>query len=571
MTGARPGSATGQPEEETGGWLAVKALAEEGVSTVFTLSGGHIFPLLDGCHRQGVRIVDVRHEQSAVFAAEALAKCTRRPGVAMLTAGPGVTNGVSAVATARFNGSPVLVLGGRAPASRWGSGSLQEMDHVPVMAPITKSAATVESTAAIYESVASALATAGGLSPGSGRTRGPVFLDIPLDALFGRAQTPGASQGAPGSGEKEASGSGERSPAGSTGAAGHPGIDKAISMLAAAKRPMVVAGSEVWWDGAWAELRTLAEEARLPVVANGMGRGCLPADHPNAFSRIRSMFRESDCMIVVGTPLDFRLSFGRFGEAPVIHLMGAEESLAAHVPLAAAAAGDLRDVLRELAGSGPGPSERADWLVRLADGESRVRSGDEQWYMSDSEPIHPGRIYGELRRVLDRDAIVIGDGGDFVSFAGRLVDVFQPGCWLDAGPFGCLGTGLGYAMGARVAHPDRQVVLLAGDGAFGFSGFDVDTLVRQNLPVVMVVGNNGIWGLEKHPMKMVYGYDVAADLQAGCRYDEVVAALGGAGETVRRPAELAGALERAFRSGAPYLVNVITDPAAVYPRTSNLA
>jgi acetolactate synthase-1/2/3 large subunit len=180
-------------------------------------------------------------------------------------------------------------------------------------------------------------------------------------------------------------------------------------------------------------------------------------------------------------------------------------------------------------------------------------------------------VYGELARRLGRDAVVIGDGGDFVSWAGRLVDSYQPGCWMDPGPYGCLGTGLGYAMAARVAHPDRQVVLLLGDGAAGFSLLDVDSLVRHGLPVVMIVGNNGIWGLEKHPMRALYGYDVAADLQPETRYDDVVRALGGAGELVRRPDELGPALDRALGAGVPYLVNVILDPDVAYPRTSSLA
>ena len=172
--------------------------------------------------------------------------------------------------------------------------------------------------------------------------------------------------------------------------------------------------------------------------------------------------------------------------------------------------------------------------------------------------------------MLDRDAVVIGDGGDFVSYAGRFVDSYVPGRWLDPGPYGCLGTGLGYAMAARIVHPDRQVVLLLGDGAAGFSLMDADSLVRHNLPVAIVVGNNGCWGLEKHPMRQLYGYDVAADLQAGCRYDQVVAALGGAGETVERPDEIAPALKRALAAGVPYLVNVICDPEHAYLRRSNL-
>jgi acetolactate synthase-1/2/3 large subunit len=207
----------------------------------------------------------------------------------------------------------------------------------------------------------------------------------------------------------------------------------------------------------------------------------------------------------------------------------------------------------------------------LRDAEAAGAAADEPLLTAATDPIKPTRIYGELRRRLDRDAVVVCDGGDFVSYAGKYVDSFTPGCWLDPGPYGCLGGGLGGAIAARVAHPDRQVVTLLGDGAAGFSLMDVDTLVRHQLPVVLVVGNNGIWGLEKHPMQLLYGYDVAADLQPACRYDEVVRALGGAGETVTAADDVGPALDRALASGVPYLVNVVTDPTDADPRSSNLA
>ncbi|MGH9186594.1 MAG: thiamine pyrophosphate-dependent enzyme, partial [Acidimicrobiales bacterium] len=216
-------------------------------------------------------------------------------------------------------------------------------------------------------------------------------------------------------------------------------------------------------------------------------------------------------------------------------------------------------------------SDHEPWVERLRDAESAAAAEDEPLLAADADPVKPTRIYGELRRRLDRDAVVVCDGGDFVSYAGKYVESYQPGCWLDPGPYGCLGTGMGYSLAARLARPDRQVVLLLGDGAAGFSLMDVDSLVRHDAPVVIVVGNNGIWGLEKHPMQMLYGYDVAADLQPGCRYDEVVRALGGAGELVERAADIGPALDRAFAAGVPYMVNVLTDPADMYPRSSNLA
>lgn len=541
-------------DEETlsghGGDLAMAVLRRFGVGEVFTLSGGHVFPIYDACKTSGVRIVDTRHEQTAGFAAEGVAKLTRRPGVAVLTAGPGVTNGTSAITTAMFNGSPLVVLAGRAPQSRWGSGSLQEIDHVPLVAPVTKSAVTVYETGLIPAAVEAAVQSA--LSP----HRGPVFMDFPLEVIYGSAEVRMPAWSAP---EQVSCDPGE--------------AEIAAELLASASRPAIVAGSDVWWGGAWEELRGLAEQLRVPVFTNGMGRGCLPADHELYRSRSRRLLHEADVVAVIGSPLDFRLSFGRFGSAKVVHVTDSPATTAggASGSVVASPSGDLRTLLASMAGRRTVLSDHEAWISRLQDEEASARRSELSELQSSSCPIHPMRVLGELKSRLDRDAIVIGDGGDFVSFAGKAIDSFVPGCWMDPGPFGCLGTGLGYAIAARVVHPDRQVVLLAGDGAIGFSAMDVDTLVRHRLPVVIVVGNNGIWGLEKHPMRSVYGYDVAADLQAGCRYDLVVEALGGAGETVADPEQIGAALDRALGAGVPYLVNVITDPDVVYPRRSNLA
>jgi acetolactate synthase-1/2/3 large subunit len=256
-----------------------------------------------------------------------------------------------------------------------------------------------------------------------------------------------------------------------------------------------------------------------------------------------------------------------------VHLADAPSQLAGHVALAGSVAGDLglvldglTDAVQALPGARP---DTTPWRERLRDRARAAAGADRELLESDADPIHPARVYGELGRVLADDAVVIGDGGDFVSFAGRFVEPARPGNWLDPGPYGCLGTGLGYAIAARLARPSAQVVLLLGDGAAGFSLMDVDTLVRHRLPVVIVCGNNGIWGLEKHPMRMLYGYDVAADLQPQCRYDRVAEALGAGGELVTSPAELGPALRRAFDAGVPYLVNVATDPEVAYPRSTS--
>jgi acetolactate synthase-1/2/3 large subunit len=529
------------------GQQTVAALQAFGTDVMFTLNGGHIWPFYDAARDRGMRIVDTRHEASATFAAEAYAKLTRRPGLAALTAGPGVTNGISAVTSAHFNGSPVVVLGGRAPAARWGAGSLQEFDHVPVLAPITKRSATVFDPATAGQVVHDAVRLA------SEPHRGPVFLDFPLD-VFGPSEGDVPDTGA------------------ATGAEPDPdAVARLATMLATAERPAFLVGSDAYWDGAWEELEEAAAALGIPCFFNGLGRGMLPADHPHAFLRTRGLLKQrADVVVVLGTPLDFRVGFGRFGDARVAHVVDAESQVAGHVD-APTVVGDIATTLRGLVGFGGDRVDHSGWIAELRDAEQAAVEAEAPLLAAGDDPIKPTRVYGELRKRLERDAVVICDGGDFVSYAGKYVEVHQPGGWLDTGPYGCLGNGLGYAIAARVVRPGAQIVLMLGDGAAGFSLMDVDTLVRHRLPVVMVVGNNGIWGLEKHPMQMIYGWDVACDLQPETRYDEVVTALGGAGETVTSPDEVGPALDRAFASGVPYLVNVMTDPGDVYPRSSNLA
>jgi acetolactate synthase I/II/III large subunit len=355
-------------------------------------------------------------------------------------------------------------------------------------------------------------------------------------------------------------------------------VDRIAALLAKASRPVLVLGSDVWTDQAESAARRAAETIGVPTITNGMGRGVLPAGHPLLVSRARSKaFSSADLVIVAGAPLDFRLGYGVFGgkgdaaPASVCHLADSPGQLAGHVELAGSAAGDLTLVFDGLVTAWERRPARTDitgWAAELRGIADAAVAADANDLDSDAEPIHPARIYRELGRMLSDDTVIIGDGGDFVSYAGKYIESRRPGCWLDPGPYGCLGTGLGYAIAARIARPPAPVVLLLGDGAAGFSLMDVDTLVRHRLPVVMVVGNNGIWGLEKHPMRFLYGYDVAAELAPQTRYDEVVKALGGAGETVTKPADLGAALRRGLDSDVPYLVNVITDPAVVYPRST---
>src|SRR4051794_39726726 len=541
-----------EKQQVHGGRLVAERLRAAGVTKLFTLSGGHLFSIYDGCRTEGIDIVDVRHEQTAAFAAEGWAKATRSVGVAALTAGPGVTNGMSAIASAQANASPIVVLGGRAPAMRWGMGSLQEIDHVPFVAPLVKSARTATSPESIPGLVDEALRIA--CEPPTG----PAFVDFPLDHVFSEAEVADAALELP-------------DPLAAPAAEG---VEQAAALLRGAGRPVVMAGTGLYWARAEDALRRLCEGLSVPVFLNGLARGCLPADHPQFFSRARSSaLTGADVALVIGVPMDFRLGFGAaFGDETQIVSIGSAPPPRPHPrPVASELYGGVAATLDALRVAAAGGSDRAEWNRRLRTVENDKRAGEQDELLDDRAPLHPMRVYNELQQVLDRDAIVIGDGGDFVSYAGRVIDTYEPGCWMDPGPFGCLGSGPGFALAAKLASPDRQVCLLLGDGAFGFAGMEFDTLVRHGVPIVAVMGNNGIWGLEKHPMEFLYGYSVAADLQPQLRYDRVVEALGGHGELVREPDELRPALERALASGKPALVNVLTDPSIAYPRRSNLA
>ncbi len=539
-----------------GGRLVARRLRAAGVTKLFTLSGGHLFSIYDGCREEGIDIIDVRHEQSAGFAAEGWAKATRQVGVCALTAGPGVTNGMSAIAAAQANGSPVVALGGRAPAGRWGMGSLQEIDHVPFVEPLTKLARTAEATAEIPGLVDEAIRAA--LEPPTG----PTFVDFPLDHVFTEAPA-GELEVVPAFDPLSA-------PASSDSAA----LERAADLLRGAERPVIMAGTGLYWARGEDALRRLSDELSVPVFLNGLARGCVPADDPMFFARARgAALKDADVALVIGVPMDFRLGFGgSFGDETQIVVIGSAAPERPHPrEVAAELFGGVPatlDLLREATTGGP---ERTEWLTSLRAVENEKRAAEQAELNDDRAPLHPMRVYGELAQVLDRGTVVVGDGGDFVSYAGRMIETYEPGLWMDPGPFGCLGAGPGCAIAAKLARPDRPVCLLLGDGAFGFAGLEFDTMVRHGLPVVGVMGNNGIWGLEKHPMEFLYGYSVAADLQPGLRYDQVVEALDGHGELVSKPDELRPALERAFASGKPALVNVLTDPSVAYPRKSNLA
>jgi acetolactate synthase-1/2/3 large subunit len=542
-----------------GGLLVAKMLKRAGVEVVFTLSGGHIASIYDGCVREGIRVLDTRHEQVAVHAAEGWAKVTRTPGVALVTAGPGVTDGITGIANAYLANSPILVFAGAAPMAYWDQGALQELPMLDVVRPITKWARTIVETKRLAEYTATGFREALGGKPG------PVFLECPMDILNGFVEAAEA-----------------RIPAHGYRTGGKPVGDPALikqaaKLLSKSERPVIFAGSTVWWDDAAADLRQLAEKLQAPVFLNGGGRGSLPPDHPLFFSLARRMaLGGADALLLVGTKLDFRLNYGQppliSPTAKIVWL----DTLSSEIGINRAAdvgiAGDVAATMRGICNSlGSRIAGHAEWLAGLREVECKAQAKEEVQMNSDAVPIHPLRLCKELRDALDRDAYIIGDGGDIVSYGARVINAWEPGHWLDAGPMGTLGAGTGFAIATKLARPDHQVAVLFGDGAFGLNGMDMETMVRHHLPVVAVIGNDGQWAQIKHPQKAILGHSTAADLTPGIRYDKVVEALGGYGELVEQPEEIRPAIERAFASGKAACVNVLTDPNVVYNRSTQAA
>src|SRR2546421_2417286 len=542
-----------------GGWIAARMLKREGVEVVFTLSCGHIAAIYDGCMREGIRVVDTRHEQAAVHAAEGWAKSTRKPGVALLTAGPGVTDGVTGVANAYLAGSPVLVIGGAAPLSLWDRGALQEMNQIDLLRPITKWARTVHETARLSEYTAAAFRQM--LSGKPGR----FFLGLPVDVLNNFVDTDTAfDPGEPAN----------YRPVGRT----YPDpelVSQAAELLERAQRPVIIAGTAVWLCDAAEPLRQLAERIQAPVFLNGAGRGCLPPTHPLFFTAARRKALEgADTILAVGTRMDFRLNHGQPplipAQANVIWFDLAGEDVGVNRGAAVGLVGDVGVSMHELA-EATKQHDESDWLEYIRTEERRALGRDGALMSSDAVPIHPMRFCREIRDFIDEDTTVVGDGGDIVSYGGRVINVYKPGYWLDPGPMGCLGTGTGFAIAARLARPGKKVLILHGDGAFGLNGMEFESMVRQQLPIVSIIGNDGAWGQIKHPQKAILGHATAAELSPGIRYDKMVEALGGYGELVQKPEDIRPALDMAFASGLPACINVLIDPNKPYSRSTNLA
>jgi acetolactate synthase-1/2/3 large subunit len=531
-----------------GGKLLARTLKQAGVECIFTLSGGHIMPLYDGCIDEGIRIIDVRHEQAAVHAADAWARCNPGSvGVAAITAGPGVTDGVTGVANAWRANSPILVIGGQGPFSNLRRGSLQEMDHVGVMRPITKFADSVYQTHRIPEYVELAIRHAVCGIPG------PAFLEIPMDVFMGaveweQAPIPPIRTLPPRLSPDRAD------------------VRAALEILESSERPMLMAGTSVKWSMASRELNAFLDATHIPAYANGMGRGTIPPTSPQFLNRSRRhAMKEIDCILLAGTLLDFRLRFGQGipGDAKIIQLeMDATligQNRPADVGLVGNLASSFEMLLEELKNTGT-QLEFSGWRDQLRSVEEEEESKVQASLNSDEAPVHELRMCREVRDWLASldDVIVIGDGGDIVATAAKVIPVPREGAWMDPGPLGTLGVGMPFALAAQAAHPDKRVVIVYGDGSFGLNGFEYDTAVRHGLPIIGIVGNDAAWGQMMRPQGAIYGWErLQATLLDFTRYDKVVEALGGHGELCQKPDEIRPALERAAASGKPALVNVI--------------
>ena len=530
-----------------GGQLVAKALKAAGVECIFTLSGGHVMAIYDGCLDEGIKVVDVRHEQAAVHAADAWARLhPGRVGVAVITAGPGVTDGVTGVANAWRANSPILVFGGQAPFNNMRRGGLQEMDHVSLMKPVTKYADACYETHRIAEYIELAVRTAVSGVPG------PAFLEIPMDVLAGPVEDKRAR--VPAFRDYRVRYSAPRDAA----------VD-AVEMLAAADRPVVMAGTSLKWSEGGPQLVEFAEATGIPVFTNGMARGLIPMDHPQFFNRTRKLALDgADVVLLAGTVLDFRMKFGRSipADAKIIQLDLDETLIGQNRPADVGLVGNLGANLSQLLdvmAERDVKLELSAYTSTLREEEVRLEAELAASLNSDEVPIDPLRLCREIADFVDGypDMIVIGDGGDIVAQSSKVLRVPPQGSWMDPGPLGTLGVGMPFALAAQVAHPDQRVMIIYGDGSFGLNGFEFDTAVRFGLPIVGIVGNDAAWGQMLRPQSTVYGAErIVATKLNYTRYDKVVEAFGGHGEHVTEPDQIRPALERAFASGLPALVNV---------------
>lgn len=527
--------------EINGGRLVAKVLKQEGVECIFGLSGGHIDPIFQGCLDEKIRVIDTRHEQAAVFMAEGWARVTGKPGVAVVTAGPGVTNAVTGLWNALERASPIIVFGGRSPLKEFEWGSLQDMDSLSLAQTVTKWARAGYETKRIAEYVSMAFRQALGGRPG------PVYLEFPVDVLAAKVA------------EKEVTL--PKNYRTTARPQGDPALVKeAVDLLLGAERPLVITGSGVWWSQAAKELREFIELTKIPL---SRGQGSVPADHPLYLGITSAATQRADVVFLLGTRLNFMLGFGRppmFSEdSRWIQVDIEPTEIGRNRPIDIGIIGDAKAVLKQMIEEARDRCQGRKELPWVEECREQLKSQQEQFeplLNSDSVPVHPARLCKEIRDFIDREATIVVDGGDISVWSFLSLKSYQPGHFLGVTPSGTLGVGTSFAMAARLARPDKQVLLLNGDGSFGLNGMEFDTMVRHKLPIVCVISNDGAWGMVKHEQQ-VKGTDRVVGTELGfVRYDKVVEALGGYGEAVEKPEDIRPALERAFASGRPACINV---------------
>lgn len=523
-----------------GGRLVAQALKRHGVDMVFTLCGGHIQAIYDGCIDEGIAIYDTRHEQTAAFAADAHARVTGKPGVALVTAGPGVTNVVTAMANAQRAGVPMICIGGAGPRSLADMGSLQDIDSVRLMTPVSKWAVQIPEIRRIKEYVDSAFRIAQAGVPG------PVYLEAPLDLLMGM----GSDESPP------------TSPMPPARPAPDPAsVQQAARLLEAAERPCFIVGSQLRWSPRRTVLDRVARHFSVPFFLNGMARGALAPDHPSLLSHSRKhALSRSDLVFVLGTPLDFRIGYGRpplwNDAARVVQVDLDPAQLGHNRTLELGIQSDIGYFLEALCEQASGKMAPA-WLQELAEVEEAKRASLRGEIEAHKSPPNPLRVCHELGKRLGANDVVIGDGGDFVASAANVLRLAWPQLWMDPGPLGTLGIGPGYALAASLARPEGRTIVLFGDGAFGLSAMEFEVLVRHKRPVVAVIGNDAAWTQIRRGQIQIYGEERAVATRLDyTRYDQVVQALGGRGYWVERIEDLGPALDGAFATDLPSVVNV---------------
>lgn len=529
-----------------GGQLVARALKREGVTHVFTLCGGHIMPIYEGCLDEGIRVVDVRHEQAAAMAADGMSRVTRNPGVAAVTAGPGVMNAVTGIANARAADSPVVIIGGQSDFARFGQGALQEGPQVPVVAPLCKWSASCFDVKLLPEYVHTAFREA------SSPRMGPAFVEVPWDILFAEAEGEG----------RRAKG---RRRVAFTSRPAEADLRRAADLLADAERPVVLSGAGTWWSRGEQALRAFADAYAAPFYLNSLSRGMLPRGHERFLVHSRSKaLEQADVVLDLATPFDFRMNFGEGvnPDARIVHVDTTAAALGRH-PVEVGLVGDVAGVLRDLHAllAGRKQPDRAAWLAQLRAHDEKKRADAAHEAATDGTPMHALRFLREVNDVIDDDTIVVGDGGNVVALAGKVLEVSKPGHWLDPGPYGTLGVGLPFAMAAKLAHPAKKVLVLSGDGAFGLNGMEIESCARQDIPLVCVVANDGAWNQIRDPQLTFYGEPraVATALNPDARYDVMAQAMGAHGEHVTEPKEVGPAVERAFAANRASVINVPID------------